>query len=312
MNTKLFLILIYFFGISGRIFATQEYKYELAICTVFRDDAPYLEEWIEFHRLLGVEHFFLYNHLSKDDFAKVLKSYIAEGVVDLIDWPYDFPDDNHEAWIRIQTMAFNDAIEKNRETCRWIAFIDTDEFLFPCKDDHLVHFLKDYEEFGGLCIAWQLFGTSHVSKILPGELMIEKLVLAGDLNYHSFHKSIVQPHCVHYFGQVHSPVYISPYFHVNGRKERIEANVMFSQDSQDSRDIIRINHYWTRDENYFYNIKLLCRQRRGWSFVNDIEKAEVLNRHFEYSIFRFIPGLKERMEKRCSKESIPYDFISRV
>ena len=296
MNVKLFFLFIFFLGLNDRVFSTQEYKYELAISTVFRDDAPYLEEWIEFHLLLGVDHFFLYNHFSSDDYLKVLDPYIAEGVVDLMEWPYDFPEEDHKAWIRVQTMAFNDAIKKNRETCRWIAFLDTDEFLFPCIEDDLVHFLKDYEEFGGLCVAWQLFGTSNVAKILPGELMIEKLVLAGDPSNHNFHKSIVQPRCVDYFKQVHSAVYFPPYFHVDGRKKRIADKVLRSKSSQESRDIIRINHYWTRDEDYFYNIKLPCRQRRGWSLANNIERMKELNHHFEYSIFRFIPGLRARMK----------------
>ena len=38
----------------------------LAICAVYRNEAPYLREWIEFHRLVGVERFFLYNNRSTD------------------------------------------------------------------------------------------------------------------------------------------------------------------------------------------------------------------------------------------------------
>ena len=38
----------------------------LAICTIYRDNAPYFREWIEFHRLVGVERFFLYNNRSDD------------------------------------------------------------------------------------------------------------------------------------------------------------------------------------------------------------------------------------------------------
>ena len=39
----------------------------LAVCAIYRNEAPYLREWIEFHRLVGVERFFLYNNESTDD-----------------------------------------------------------------------------------------------------------------------------------------------------------------------------------------------------------------------------------------------------
>jgi len=38
----------------------------LSICAIFKDEAPYLPEWIEFHRLVGVERFFLYDNGSGD------------------------------------------------------------------------------------------------------------------------------------------------------------------------------------------------------------------------------------------------------
>lgn len=47
----------------------------------------YLNEWILFHLLQGVERFYLYNNLSEDGYMMVLKKYIEEGVVILIDWP---------------------------------------------------------------------------------------------------------------------------------------------------------------------------------------------------------------------------------
>lgn len=58
-------------------------KYYLALTAIFRDEAPYLKEWIEFYRTIGVEHFYLHNHLSQDNFAEVLKPYIDDGIVTL-------------------------------------------------------------------------------------------------------------------------------------------------------------------------------------------------------------------------------------
>ena len=59
----------------------------LSICAIYRDEAPYLREWIEFHRLVGVERFFLYNNGSEDDHLEVLAPYVEDGIVVLHDWP---------------------------------------------------------------------------------------------------------------------------------------------------------------------------------------------------------------------------------
>ena len=54
----------------------------LSLCAVYRDDAPYLLEWIEFHRLVGVERFFLYNNGDRDDQRELLAPYVEEGTRD--------------------------------------------------------------------------------------------------------------------------------------------------------------------------------------------------------------------------------------
>lgn len=274
------------------LLAEEPYRYELAIAAVFRNDAAYLKEWIEFHRLLGVDHFFLYNHFSEDEFEEVLAPYQREGIVDLVNWPYEFIPGCHRLWINVQTAVYNQVITKHKEDCKWIAFIDTDEFLFPTSGDNLVGFLKSYEEFGGVCVSWRLYGTSNVLYLESEKLMIEQLTLAGAFHYHCFHKSIVNPRRVLCFEHSHSALYIDPFFHVNGHKRRVAKSAM---QSEDARDLIRINHYWTRDGEYFSKVKLPCRDRRGWSQEEDLKRASILNQYEDCSIFRFIPALRKRM-----------------
>ena len=63
-------------------------KYQVSICAIFKNEAKYLKEWIEFHRIIGVEHFYLYNNNSDDNYLDVLKTYVEQGIVDLIEWPF--------------------------------------------------------------------------------------------------------------------------------------------------------------------------------------------------------------------------------
>lgn len=45
---------------------------QLAVCAIFKNEARYLAEWVTFHRLMGVQHFSLYNNGSADDWVREL------------------------------------------------------------------------------------------------------------------------------------------------------------------------------------------------------------------------------------------------
>lgn len=56
-------------------------KGAFGVVTLFRNEGPYLVEWIEYHRLVGVDRFWLYDNGSTDDGPRRLQPYIAKGVV---------------------------------------------------------------------------------------------------------------------------------------------------------------------------------------------------------------------------------------
>lgn len=57
----------------------------VAICALFKNEAPFLREWIEYHLMIGVSHLYLYNNCSSDNYLAILKPYIKSGVVELFD-----------------------------------------------------------------------------------------------------------------------------------------------------------------------------------------------------------------------------------
>lgn len=38
---------------------TADKLYYLSVCAIFKNEGPILKEWIEYHLLVGVDHFFL-------------------------------------------------------------------------------------------------------------------------------------------------------------------------------------------------------------------------------------------------------------
>jgi len=168
----------------------------LSVVCIARNEGRYFREWIEFHRLVGVEHFAVYDNSSDDDTCEILEPYRAAGLVDIIPWPHFAPDYDTQA------MAYNHALSHFGPKTRWMAFFDLDEFLFSPSGDAVSDILRGYEDLSALCVYWAMFGTSGHTAPVDGTLVenftqrapfpegaVKDPVLA---NY----KSIVQPHLV--------------------------------------------------------------------------------------------------------------------
>jgi len=208
----------------------------LAICAIFRDEAPYLREWIEFHKLVGAERFFLYDNESSDGSREIVESYPE---VIAYDWPL------HPG----QMPAYNDCLHRHRDDARWIAFIDIDEFLFSPTGRPLPEVLREFEDFPGIGVNWAVFGTSgHVKK--PDGLVIESYTqIWRNPKARRKIKSIMDPKRVVFVDNPHYGWYLDG-FAVDENKQPIEGPD-FAHTEVTSRFLLQVNHYWTKSEEEF-------------------------------------------------------------
>lgn len=267
------------------------YKYEVSVAAIFRNEARWIKEWVEYHRLLGVEHFYLYNNLSTDHYKEVLAPYIKEGIVELTEWPHESRDTPH--WTKIQTKAYTDAIKKAKKVSHWLAVLDLDEYVVPLQHDNIAAFLDNYKKYAGVAIHWQMFGTSEVERVPDDRLMIETLTWKGADNYgeNAFIKSIFQPKYVKDMIDPHKPRFKKGYFEVNTRKQKVRNSTNWDFDIEH----IRINHYWTRDREYFYTFKRPRREKWQEGFDGQLARMNNLHHHEDHLILRFVPELRKRM-----------------
>lgn len=223
-------------------------KYYLSIGAIFRNEARFLPEWIEYHRMRGVQHFYLFNNLSEDDYQTALKPYVDKGIVELYQWP--FYGNNQKEWNKIQCSAYTKLLKEKKFETFWLAIIDTDEFLAPTQISNLQTFLKPYEPFGGVAINWQLFGTSHIDWIPSSKTVIGSLTKKATPSHPSnlFVKSIVQPRKVKKMSQPHFCYYHRPFYHVTEKFERFPSKSLTEYVSVET---IRIHHYTYRDRSFF-------------------------------------------------------------
>ena len=232
----------------------RKFCYELTACTMFQNEAPYLDEWLTLHQAVGVEHFYLYNNLSTDAFRKVLEPWIRRGLVTLFDWP----------GAGGQVSAFNDCIRRFRMEARWIAFLDSDDFLFSPEVRDLRTILPRYEGYPAIFVYWILFGSDG-NQSRPSGSVIEnytrcldlETACSDDFKHGHAHlekeiyvtgwakdgKSIANPRLVKKY-YVHQPEEVWDGVVIDEKKRPHLRRLPGTVDL--SCSVLRINHYWSK------------------------------------------------------------------
>lgn len=261
------------------------HEYEIGICAIFRNEGRFLKEWIEYHRLIGVEHFYLYNHMSQDNYKEILAPYVKEGIVEVFDCNIEVK--TRPEWLRLQISAYHKGIKRALGKCKWLAIVDLDELIFPKLEETLPELLKDYDAYDALCVNWQLFGTSHIQRLDPKKLMIEQFILRGPSDFYQnrFVKTILKPESavlgMSIGWNVHLPKLKKGCIAVNPEFEKVTKIYPPSI----VVDRVCINHYATRDEEHFHQKKLKqvnnttkARQKMLLDLeqCNEIEDTEIL------------------------------------
>ncbi len=236
-------------------------RYYLAVCAIAKNEGPYFQEWIEWHRSMGVEKFYIYDNESTDGTKKILAPYIESGLVDYV----------YREGKKQQLPAYDDCLEKHRLEARWIAVIDLDEFIVPVQDKTIPGFLQRFEQFPAVEINWLVYGSGGARRKEPGGVMerFRKHSVPGHiLNRHV--KSIVDPRRVFSFIGCHEAARISGRA-ADSHGMPIRRNF---RDRPPQQDIIRINHYAVKSYEEF-----LGKRERGRARINTRRGLEYFDRY---------------------------------
>jgi hypothetical protein len=213
----------------------MQFKNKVSICAMFKNEAEFLNEWINFHLNIGVDYFYLYNNNSNDGFRDILEPYIKEGLVELIDWPYD----------NSLMQAFEDCYKKNRFSTNWLAYIDIDEFICPIVHDNIKSWLSGYDNLPGVAVYWKQFGSNGKLTHNTDQLVIEQYTQCWP-KYSTFTKMFCNMNypisnflTPHYLKSKIWNFDISP---CNEYKKMISFGI--NKIATNRQSSIQINHYW--------------------------------------------------------------------
>ncbi|KAL4858396.1 Glycosyltransferase family 92 protein [Chlorella vulgaris] len=151
----------------------------VAACAIVKDQADELPEWLDYHRRLGVSHFYFMDDHSQPSLEAVLAPYIKAGVATHRALPEKADAQRairkatcHEPYIgHKQLMAYHLCLLEFGHRHQWMAFFDIDEFfVIMDNSSSLPAVLRDYEAYGGLGVNWRMFGSSGHVKRQPNTL----------------------------------------------------------------------------------------------------------------------------------------------
>lgn len=135
--------------------SNQKKKYFLSVLTIFKNESHILEEWLNHYIKEGVEHFYLHNNNSTDDFMNIINKY--NNYIDLFD-----AKENCE-----QLKHLNSQIDKIKKETEWIINVDLDEFLFAKEDYKTIYDIINIlnstnSNIGVIRIPWINFSSNNI------------------------------------------------------------------------------------------------------------------------------------------------------
>jgi hypothetical protein len=287
-------LFIPFLIFGNRLFnrSTKNYKYTICLCGIFKNEAKFLDEWVHFHLVIGIEHFYLYNNNSDDNYAEILKPYIDKGIVDLIDWPFHYS----------QMDAYEDCYNKYRNDTNWLTFIDVDEFICPISTNNIKLWLESYKNYPGVAVYWKQFGANGKLYHDNNELVIQQYTQCWP-KFSVYTKMfcnmdfpIAKFKNPHIFNSKICGIKIPP---INQYKKIMALGI--NRCSMFSSSTIQINHYWGKAYDSFVENKI---NRSDVYHENSIEMGQqrknLLKSHEDmctvrdYAIQRFLLFTKLR------------------
>ena len=191
------------------------FKYNFAVVTILKEAAENVKEWLDYHLLAEVDHFYIYDNDSYDNTKEVLKPYINSNLVTYIFY----------AGKNNRLAAYNEAIRNFKYESRYMAFLEVTEYLLPKKNQSVVEVMDEIlsgkENVGGVELNRYNYsaGSQEISKggILDKNTRRERKAF-------EIANTIVNPRKVDYFFNVRSATYFEGIMRLNDYSGKLSAD----------------------------------------------------------------------------------------
>jgi hypothetical protein len=281
----------YFMDLADSYLSPSPYKItttseKYAVILVVRNEVHDILAWLAWYHTLGFDSFIVYDDHSDDGTLDILKQ--CQKNLDIrIFQTLGVRLGHHQPR---QSLSYQHAIAEFRNEFDWMAFFDSDEFLFLSGGSNIKDFLGCFSKADQVCVNWCNYGSSgHYLK--PAEPVFEAFTWHGrkDIAVNRHVKSIIRPRAV-------GPQWINVHcFDVSPDKSFLANGtpIKWSEihgiiDSNPDWSVAKLMHYQCRSMEHF------------------IERLKKLPE------FQGIPGLWNSYDLKDEQDIIPSTFAATV
>ena len=130
-------------------------KYYLSIGVLFKNESLILKEWLDHHIFHGVDHFYLINDNSNDNFLEILNPYIENDIVELFNIDYEY-------FLGRQRCIYNNILLPRLKESKWLFICDMDEFLWSQQSVDLKNVLIKCHDLAQIQVNHTIFGSNNL------------------------------------------------------------------------------------------------------------------------------------------------------
>lgn len=238
--------------------------YFLSVYALFKNEAEIFKEWLEHYLDEGVEHFYLIDNGSDDNFIEVIKPYMDH--ITLIK--------DEERGDQTQVKIYNRHILPILEESEWFIGIDLDEFIYT-KDGTIASNLKNVDKnIGQILVPWKYFGSS--GHIYQPSSVVDSFVYRRKTPYEAPTKPICRAVSINDINVHHCNIKDN-YKTVDSTLKN--DNIHILTDELLDKSTFLINHYMLQSLDWFRRVKMT----RGSANFSSNHRNEDLFKEWDYN-----------------------------
>lgn len=148
----------------------------VGLAAIFKNEYPYILEWIAYHESLGVDKFYIADNVSDDGSSELLEALDELNIITRI----PFPRSGNEA---PQVPAYNYILQTFQNDIDILGFIDADEFIVSKNGlkNGLIPFYEN-ESYGAIGLNWKVYGSNNDFFMDEG-LVLERFTKHSEQSY---------------------------------------------------------------------------------------------------------------------------------
>lgn len=224
-------------------------KYFLSVGSIFKNESHILREWIEHYINEGVEHFYLIDNGSNDNYKNIIN--------DFEDYITLFIDNERYK----QSEHYNKYFLPLKNESEWLIIVDLYEFIYSRNGyDTISDYLKTLDDnIGAVSVMWKIFGSGgHIDQPTS---VIQNFVhrRVNFLKHIGWQKQIIRTIALKKL-DLHDQELLENYYKIitNGNKfiEEYKTNEFIDINNINDHNL-HLNHYVVQSYNWFKNIKMI-------------------------------------------------------